>query len=62
MTFNKGDKVYIIEGSRPDFCPNPDRIGEMATVEGPSQLPNFYFLEEFPGLWPAAFLLKVEAE
>lgn len=61
MKFNKGDKVYIIEGPNPDlFCPNPSRIGEEATIEGPAGIPNFYHLEEFPGLWPASFLLKEE--
>lgn len=60
MAFNKGDKVYIIEPSNINFCPNPDRIGEEATIEGPSPIPNFYFLEEFPGLWPAGSLLKEE--
>ena len=60
MKFNKGDKVYVIEGPDIRFCPNPDRIGEEATIQAPSAIPNFYHLEEFPGLWPASFLLKEE--
>ena len=62
ITFNKGDRVYIIQGPNNMFCPNPDRIGETVTIDEPSQVPNFYFLEEFPGLWPAAFLLPVGDE
>ena len=62
MKFNKGDKVYIIENQNPAFCPNPYRIGELATIDEESPIPNFYFLEEFPGLWPAGSLLKTEEE
>lgn len=58
--FNKGDKAYIIEGPNLMFCPNPDRIGELVTIDCESGCPNFYLLEEFPGLWPAAFLVKAE--
>lgn len=58
MKFNKGDKVYIIEGPNMMFCPNPDRIGELVTIEGESPIPHFYHLEEFPGIWPASFLCK----
>ena len=60
--FNPGDKVYIVEGPDLNYCPNPSRIGEEATIEGQSPIPNFYFLEEFPGLWPAAFLLPITEE
>lgn len=59
ITFNKGDRVYIIEGPNDTFCPNTDYIGETATIDSPSPIPHFYFLEEFPGLWPAAFLLPM---
>lgn len=47
MKFNKGDKVYIIDNPNPLFCPNPDRVGELATIDEESQVPNFYHLEEF---------------
>lgn len=62
MKFNKGDKVYIIDNPNPRFCPNPDRVGELVTIDEESQVPNFYYLEEFPGLWPAGSLLKVEEQ
>ena len=54
--FKPGDKAWVIEGPVMSFCPNPDRIGESVTIEGESQVPNFYHLVEFPGLWPVAFL------
>jgi hypothetical protein len=58
--FNRGEKAYIIENSNPAFCPNPDRIGELVTIDEESKMPNFYYLEEFPGLWPAGCLVKAE--
>lgn len=63
LKFNKGDKVYIIEGPNPEmFCPNQDLVGELVTIDEESGCPNFYWLEEFPGIWPAGCLLKAEEQ
>lgn len=59
--FKKNMRVYLVPGVDDDkFCPNPELLGEIATIEEPSKIPGFYHLEEFPGLWPAANLVPVE--